>query len=186
MPVQILKRLFTVEEYHRMAQAKILGEDDRVELIEGEIVEMTPIGSRHAAIVGRLTHLFSEQVGRKAIVWVQNPIRLGEHSEPQPDISLLKPKDDFYASAHPGPEDVLLLVEVSETSAEYDREVKLPLYARFGIPEVWLVDLEGKAIEVYRDPSSEGYREVQTPGYDAILSPDFLPELKIPVREILG
>ena len=186
MPVQILKRLFTVEEYHRMAQAKILGEDDRVELIEGEIINMTPIGSRHAGTVNRINHLFSRHLRGRAMISVQNPIRLGEHSEPQPDISLLKPKDDFYASSHPGPEDVLLLVEVSETSAEYDREVKLPLYARFGIPEVWLVDLEGKAIEVYRDPSSEGYREVQTLGYNALLSPNLLPDLEIPVRDILG
>ena len=169
-----------------MAQVGILGEDDRVELIEGEIVEMTPIGSRHAAVVDRLNRILSRQIGEQAIVRVQNPIRLGEHSEPQPDISLLKPREDFYASSHPGPEDVLLLVEVSETSAEYDREVKLPLYARFGIPEVWLVNPEGKAIEVYRDPSPEGYREVQTLGYDALLSPNSLPDLEIPAREILG
>ena len=175
-----------MEEYHRMAQAKILGEDDRVELIEGEIINMTPIGSKHASTVNRINHLFSRHLGGRAIISVQNPIRLGEHSEPQPDISLLKPKDDFYASSHPGPEDVLLLVEVSETSAEYDREIKLPLYARFGIGEVWLVDLEGKVIEVYRDPSPEGYREVRTPGYDALLSPNSFPNLEIPVREILG
>ena len=186
MAVQILKRLFTVEEYHRMAQAGILGEDDRVELIEGEIVEMTPIGSKHASTVNRINRLFFERLGGRAIISVQNPIRLGEYSEPQPDVSLLRPREDFYASSHPGPEDVLLLVEVSETSAEYDREVKLPLYARFGIPEVWLVNPEGKAIEVYRDPSPESYREVQTLGYDALLSLNSFPDLKLPAKEILG
>ena len=186
MAVQVRRHLFTVEEYHRMAQAGILSEDDRVELIEGEIVNMTPVGSRHAAVVDRLNRILSRRIGERAIVRVQNPIRLGEHSEPQPNVTLLRPREDFYASAHPGPEDVLLLIEVAETSAEYDREVKIPLYARFGIGEVWLVDLEGKAIEVYRNPSPEGHREVQTLGRDARLSPDSFPDLELPVEQILG
>lgn len=186
MAVQIWKRLFTVEEYHRMAQAGILGEDDRVELIEGEIVEMTPIGSTHAATVKRLNRIFSQRIGGQVLISVQDPIRLGEHSEPQPDLALLQSREDFYTSAHPGPEDVLLLIEVSETSAEYDREVKIPLYARFGIPEVWLVDLEGKAIEVYQNPSYKGYREVQTLSQGARLSPSSFPDLELPAEEILG
>ena len=186
MAIRALKRLFTVEEYHRMAQAGILGEDDRVELIEGEIVNMAPIGSRHAAVVDRLNRILSRRIGERAIVRVQNPIRLGEHSEPQPDVTLLRPREDFYASAHPGPEDVLLLIEVAETSAEYDREIKIPLYARFGIGEVWLVDLEGKAIGVYRNPSPEGYREVQTLGHGAHLFPNSFPHLELPAEEIMG
>lgn len=186
MAVQVLRRLFTAEEYHRMARTGILGEDDRVELIEGEIVEMAPIGSRHAAVVNRINLLFSEYAGRQAIISVQNPIRLGEYSEPQPDVSLLQPQEDFYTLAHPGPEDVLLIVEVAETSAEYDREVKVPLYARFGIPEVWLVNLEDKLVDVYREPSREGYHEVQTLHSGHRLSPNSFPGLGLSLEEILG
>lgn len=184
MPVRLLKRHFTVEEYHRMAQAGILSEDDRVELVEGEIVEMVPIGSRHAACVGRLTALFSAaQTG--GIVWVQNPIRLGEHSEPQPDLTLLRPRGDFYASGHPGPQDVLLVVEVAETSADADREVKVPLYARAGVLEAWVVDLHGEVVEVYRKPSPEGYLEVQRVRKDQSLSVEAFPDLSLSVDEIL-
>lgn len=186
MAVQVLRRLFTVEEYHRIAQAGILGEDDRAELIDGEIVEMAPIGARHAAVVARLTQLFSEQVERRAIVWIQNPIRLGGYSEPQPDVSVLQPQEDFYASAHPGPEDILLIVEVAEASAEYDREVKVPLYARFRIPEVWLVNLEDEVAEVYREPSPEGYRTAESVSRGAGLSPKYLPALEVSVEKVLG
>ncbi len=133
MAAQLLRRRFTVHEYHQMGQAGILGEDDRLELLEGEIVEMAPIGSRHQAVVDRLTRLFSNRLGDAAVVRVQGPVRLGEETEPQPDLLLLAPRADFYASAHPGPDDVLLLVEVSDSSTEYDREMKLPLYARYGI-----------------------------------------------------
>ena len=147
---------------------------------------MTPIGSRHAAVVDRLTWLFSERVRRRAIVRVQNPIRLGERSEPQPDLALLRFREDFYASSHPGPGDALLVVEVAETSAEYDRRVKVPLYARFGIPEVWLVDLEGEAVEVFRDPSPEGYRKAEVFRRGSSLSPSSLPDIELSVDEILG
>jgi Uma2 family endonuclease len=143
MGVQLARRLFTVAEYHKMAEAGILSEDDRVELLEGEIVAMSPIGSRHAGLVNRLNRLFSQRAGDQVVVSVQNPVRLGGYSEPQPDLALLRPRADFYTSSHPGPEDVLLAVEVAETSAAVDREVKVPLYARFGVPEVWLVDLAG-------------------------------------------
>ncbi len=145
MTARLLKRLFTIEEYHKMAQAGILTEDDRAELIEGEIVEMAPIGSRHAACVARLTALLS-RVQDRAILWVQNPIRLGEHSEPQPDVALLSLRPDFYAQAHPGPQDVLLLVEVAETSPGDDREVKLFLYARAAISEVQPLSYTGNAL----------------------------------------
>jgi len=168
-----------------MVQAGILSEDERVELIEGEIVEMVPIWSRHAACVGRLTALFSaRQTG--GIVWVQNPIRLGERSEPQPDLALLRPRGDFYASGYPGPQDVPLIVEVAETSADADREVKVPLYARAGIPQVWLVDLEGEVIEVYRQPSAEGYRDVRQARRGEALSVDAFPDLALAAEAILG
>lgn len=160
MTLQIGKRLFTVDDYHRMAETGILNEDDRVELIEGEIVEMNPIGSRHAGCVIRLTHLLTRAVGERAIVSVQNPVQLGDRSEPQPDLLLLRPRPDFYAEAHPGPADVLLLIEVADASTANDRNVKLPLYARAGIPEVWLIDLENEVVEVYRGPAADGFTEV--------------------------
>ena len=186
MTVQVPKRLFTVDEYYRMAEAGLFSEDDRLELIEGEVVEMSPIGSRHAACVDRLNRLFSTRVEGRAIVRVQSPIRLGRYSEPQPDLALLQPRDDFYAQAHPEPEDVLLVVEVAETSAAYDREVKVPLYARSGIPEVWLVDLEAGQVEVYREPTPKGYREVERVGPGQPLAPQALPDRELAVEAIIG
>ena len=150
-------RRFTVDDYHRMAQAGIFGEDDRVELIDGEIVEMTPIGSRHAACVDKLNHLFSDRVRGRAIVRIQNPVRLSGDSELQPDVALLRPRADFYASEPPGPPDILLVVEVADTSLLYDRDFKAARYARGGIPEVWVVDLEGKQVHVFRDLKAGTY-----------------------------
>ena len=149
---------FTIEDFHRMAEAGILSETDRVELLHGEIVEMTPIHSRHAAGVDRLARLFFETAGKRAHIRIQNPIRIPDHSEPQPDLVLARLRDDDYAGSHPGPGDVLLLVEVSDTTAGYDREVKIPLYAAAGIPEVWLVDLPGRAVEVYQDPAGDVFK----------------------------
>ena len=186
MAVQLLRRRFTVEEYHRMAQAGVFTEDDRVELIEGEIVDMTPIGSLHAACVRRLDHLFSSRLGQQVLVSVQNPLRLGPDSEPQPDLALLRPRADFYAQAHPGPEDVLLVVEVAETSAEYDRTVKLPLYARSGIREAWLVDLATGSVEVSSNPSPEGYQRVRSIRRGDRLTLEAFPGLELAGDDLLG
>ena len=186
MTVQLLRRRFTANEYQRMGQVGILGEDDRLELLEGEIVEMAPIGSRHQATVDRLNRLFSNRTADDAMVRVQGPVRLGEDSEPQPDLILLRRRSDFYTSAHPGPDDVLLLVEVSDTSLEYDREVKLPLYARHGIVEVWLVGLEAGLVEVYRGPTAQGYQEVSQLQRGQSLSSVALPQLELAVDEVLG
>lgn len=186
MAVQLVRRSFTVEEYHRMAQAGILVEDDRVELIQGEIVTMAPIGSRHQACVDCFTELLSPQVARRAILRVQGPVRLGEYSEPQPDVALLKPQADFYARGHPRSEDVLLVIEVTENSATYDREVKLPLYARAGLPEVWLVNLAEERIEVYQKPRSQGYEGVQHLGRGQHVAPQALPDLELAVGDVLG
>ena len=169
-----------------MAQAGVLKEDDRVELIEGEIVEMAPIGSRHAACVNRLTRIFSQQLGQRALLAVQNPINLGERSEPQPDMALLRPTGDCYATAHPGPEDIFLLIEVADTSVDYDREVKVSLYARSGVTELWLVDLTSARIEVYRSPGPDGYRQTEILGADEHLAPSAFPDVVLPAREILG
>ena len=186
MAVQSVRHRFTVDEYHRMSETGIFVEDDRVELIDGEIVEMTPIGVRHAACVRRLNRLFSGRLGERAIVDVQNPIRVREQSEPQPDVALLRPRPDLYAPAHPGPGDVLLLVEVAETSAHLERAVKVPLYARAGIQEVWLVDLAGEVIEVYRRPLPERYQELQRVGRGQQLSSQAFPDLSLAVDDILG
>ncbi|MFB6264695.1 MAG: Uma2 family endonuclease [Bradymonadaceae bacterium] len=149
------RRRFTVEEYHRMAQAGVLGEDDRVELLDGEIVEMTPIGSAHASKVTRLTRMFVQQLDGRGVVWSQNPVRLDARNEPEPDLAILEPCEDDYADALPEPEDVLLIVEVAESSPEADREVKVPLYAQAGIPAVWIVNLDDEVVEVFEEPDEE-------------------------------
>ena len=180
-------RRFTVAEYHRMGETGILGEDDRVELLDGEIVEMTPIGPPHASVVLRLTQLFSSRVGQHAIVSVQNPIELTIlDSEPQPDLTLLRPRADFYATQHPGPGDILLVVEVMDTSADRDRRLKLPLYARAAIREVWLVDLGAERIEVYRQPEPDGYRLTRLLRHGESTTVETLPDLTIRVDDILG
>ncbi|MGM0558710.1 MAG: Uma2 family endonuclease [Myxococcota bacterium] len=154
------RRRFTVEEYYLLAEAGILSRDDRVELVDGEIIEMAPIGSQHAAHVSKLNMLFAQNLSRNALVQIQNPVRLSRFSEPEPDVALLRPRDDYYASAHPGPDDVFLVVEVADTSLEYDRSTKVPLYAEHGIPSVWLLDLQDQAVECYEHPESGVYERV--------------------------
>lgn len=184
---RVVRRKFTVEEYHRLAEAGILGEDDRVELIDGEIVEMSPIGARHAGAVNRIRYYLTPiEVSGRALISIQNPVRLGDFGEPQPDIALLRPRADFYAAEHPGPEDVLLVIEIAETSADYDRQVKVPLYARWGIPDAWLVDLAQDRIEVYRSPSPEGYREVRVVSRGEWVAPVVFPDLELRGEDILG
>ena len=180
-------RLFTVSEYHRMAAAGIFTEDDdRVELIDGEVVTMSPIGTRHAACVRKLAGMIRDRIATQSlIVDVQNPIGLSEHSEPVPDISVLRPREDFYASGHPGPEDVLVLFEVADASVMYDRNTKLPLYARAGVVEVWLVDLVKNVVEVHSSPGPNGYATQQRFDRGATVASLALPELAIPVDEIL-
>jgi len=133
-----------------MATGGVFGEDDRVELIDGEVLEMTPIGAPHAGCVNRLNRMLVGAVGERAVVSVQNPVQVGDWSEPQPDLAVLRPRPDFYAEGHAHPADVLLLIEVADTSGPYDRGVKVPLYLAGGIPEVWVVDLPGDAVEVFR------------------------------------
>ena len=160
MAINLMRKLFTVRDFNRMVEAGILTKYDRVELIRGEIVEMSPIGKRHAAGVGRLNELFGVSLRRRVIVWPQNPVVLDDGSQPQPDVSLLRFREDFYASGHPQVRDVFLLVEVADTTVDFDREVKIPLYAEAGICEVWLVDIQGDCLEVYRQPLGGKYEEV--------------------------
>jgi Uma2 family endonuclease len=187
MPVQMLKRLFTVAEYERVTTAGILGEDDRVELINGEIITMTPVGSRHASAVKRLLHAFLPlQAAGTVLLSIQDPIHLSAHSESQPDLALLRPRPDFYAAAHPKPSDVLLIVEVAETSAEFDRTVKLPLYAKENIPKIWLVNLPENQIEVFRDPRPNGYQTHQILSRGQTIVPLASPTFTITTDAILG
>jgi Uma2 family endonuclease len=181
---EVTRRRFTVHEYHRMGEAGILHEDDRVELIEGEIVEMAAIGTRHFSCVNGLTRLLVRGVGDAAIVSVQNPVRLDERTEPQPDLTVLRVRD--YRESLPGPEDVLLLIEVSDTTLPYDRGVKLPLYARAGIREVWIVDLAGETIERHTDSSGDGYRSLEQTRRGETIESVALPELAFPVDAVLG
>jgi len=170
-----------------MGEAGIFAQDDRLELIEGEIFEMSPVGRRHAACVRRLTNLLARQLGAEAILDAQNPLHLSDFSQPQPDLVLLRPREDFYSDRHPGARDVLLLIEVSETSLRYDRELKVPLYARCGIPEVWLVDLEGHAVEIFREPGGAGYAKTQRlTGPTEALVPVGLPGLQVRLADVLG
>ncbi|HXG68489.1 MAG TPA: Uma2 family endonuclease [Blastocatellia bacterium] len=186
MSVQVERWCFTVAEYHRMMESGILSEDDRVELIEGEIIKMSPIGSRHASCVKRLNNLLNHAVGQTAIVGVQDPVRLDEYSEPQPDIALLRPRNDFYAHSHPTPDDMLLIIEVADTSVEYDRDVKLPLYAQAGIPEVWLVNLIRDAVEAYSQPVNGAYQMVREFQHGGTLTPETLPQVAFNVEDVLG
>ena len=186
MSIELIRRRFTVDQYHQMSQVGVLRDDDRVELIDGEIVEMTPIGPRHGAVVDRLTRALVEGCGDRAIVRVQGSIRLGLHSEPQPDVVLLRPRRDFYQTALPGPESVLLLIEVAEASLPYDHGIKLRLYARAGVPEVWIVDLVRNRVEIHREPTPEGFSDANTLGPDDRLVPMALPEVSLSPAELLG
>jgi Uma2 family endonuclease len=183
-PVQIHR--FNVEAYHRLIEAGVLHEDDKVELIEGRIIDKPPIGSQHAACVNRLNNLLTQMLQGKAIVSVQDPIRLDQHSEPEPDIALLKHREDFYADRLPQAEEALLVIEVANTSLEYDREAKVPTYAKAGIQETWLVNLLENCIEVYQSPSAEGYEMRRIARHDSSLSPQAFPDLRITANEILG
>jgi Uma2 family endonuclease len=174
-----------VQLTQRMGQSGIFAPDQRLELINGEIVEMSPIGIRHAAAVDRLINLFSS-VNRQYIVRGQNPIQLGDTSLPQPDVTLLRWRDDFYDKAYPGPADVLLLVEVADTSLAYDRDVKVPLYAQAGIPEVWIVDLNKRELAVYRSPVNGKYTEVRYPQPADTVAPVLVPEASYFVEQVVG
>ena len=174
----------TTDEYYRMAEVGIFKADDRVELIEGEIFDMSPIGKDHASVVKRLNSIFMQSVGMKAIVSVQDPIHLNARSEPQPDIALIHYRDDFYRQAHPRPQDIILLVEVSDTTLHYDMEVKLPLYARHEIPEVWIVDLEHQRLEVFRRPEGGVYLEMFSPNRDETIAPFGLAEARVNLKNL--
>lgn len=186
MSVQYQKHFFKVDEYYQMADVGLLCPDHRVELIEGEIVEMSPVGCTHAGTVDRSSTFLHRKLGDAVQVRVQNPVRLSDFSEPQPDIALLKPRKDFYCTSHPGPGDVSVVIEVADTSVNYDRNVKLPLYARGGIPEAWLMVLPKDLIEVYSQPKNGKYQKVQRLKRGKTLVSPTIPGLSCRVEDLLG
>jgi Uma2 family endonuclease len=186
MSVEIAKYSFTAEEFERLGEAGILRQDARLELIEGEICAMSPVGSAHAACVKFLSGLFNRLFNGTFIIGVQDPIRLNDFSEPQPDVALLRWRDDYYREGHPTPADVLLVIEVADTTVVGDRKIKLPLYARAGIPEAWLVNIPEGQIEIYSDPAGGIYRRAEVFGRGAVAQSHTVEGLDVNVRELLG
>ena len=182
---QLLLRRFSVDEYYAMAEAGILKKDDKVELIDGVIVAMAPMGRNHRSTTNRYTRLFGENIRRRAIVQIQSSIVLDDRTMPEPDLALLREQADFYRSDDAGPEDVLLVIEVSDSSVEYDRNEKLPRYARAGIPEVWLTILPERVIEVHTEPAGGRYTQMRTFRPGDTISPDCFPDIVLSVDEIL-
>jgi Uma2 family endonuclease len=168
-----------------MGQTGILSEDDRVELIDGEVVVMTPIGALHAANVDRANRAFATKSGT-AIIRVQSPVRLSLYTEPQPDVVLLRPRDDFYAKAHPGPADILLIVEVADSSLDYDRDVKAFIYAQSPVVEYWLVDLKNGALVRHLSPQDGSYRRIDHFGPGESIAPQLLPECVVHIDDLIG
>ena len=185
-PVDVIKRRFTVDDYHRMGQTGILLPDDRVELIGGEVLAMTPIGPRHSANIDRANRALVMLVADRAIVRVQSSVRLNRYNEPEPDLVLLRPQADFYASRIPGPADILLIIEVAESSADYDLEVKAPLYAGAGIPEYWIVDLNARQLVCHSAPAAGVYRTLRHYSPGESVPPVRLPACPIAVADLLG
>ncbi len=184
-PAGPTRRRFTVAEYYAMADAGILSENDRVELLDGDLIIMPPIGDWHAAKVNLFTNVFPPQLQGRAVVSIQNPTRLNDSNEPEPDVMLLRWRDDFYQDGHPRPADVLLLIEVSDTTVDYDRNEKLPLYAQAGIPELWIVNRPAGRIEAHTDPSGNEYATVRYFGSGETIAPQAFPDIVLEVNRII-
>lgn len=178
------KHPITAEEYLRMGEAGVFAPEARLELIEGEIIEMAPIGSPHAGCVKRLLELFVHRVAGRAIVSVQDPLIASSLSVPQPDVVLLKPRADYYAGRHPVAADVLLVVEVSDTTLSFDLKTKAPLYARAGISELWVVDVNERAVHGFREPAPGGYRGATVFRIGERVACGALPDLAVEVAEL--
>ena len=175
-----------VETYDRMAESGLIPPDARVELIDGEIVTMCPINSEHHGCVVFLTNWAVRTFGARALTACQGPVRLDDYNEPEPDLAVIRPRSDHYRTSHPAPADVFFLIEVMNTSAAYDRGVKLGLYARSGIPEVWLVDLNAERVDVYRRPEGNVYREITVHQRGQSVAPQAFPDATLTVDQILG
>lgn len=175
----------SVDDYYRMGEVGILRKDNRLELIKGDIIDMAPIGSAHAGTVKRLAKLLMDAVGNSSIVSVQDPVRLDAYSEPQPDIALLRLREDYYREAHPRSGDLLLIVEVTETSLSYDQGIKVPLYAQHGIPEVWVFDVGSNHLHICRQPEQDSYQVVETLSQAKIICPMQLPKVAVNLAGLL-
>jgi Uma2 family endonuclease len=186
MSSQLRKYRINVEEYERMGAAGIFPADDRLELIEGGIYKIPPIGGPHAACVNYMSQLLHTFAAGRLIVGTQNPVRLDDFSEPQPDVALLRWRDDFYRSSHPTPADVLLLIEVADSTVETDRSVKLPLYAKAGVPEVWIVNLPGEVIEIYAEAQGGAYQTARTHARGEVARAQTVAGLSVGVSGVLG
>jgi Uma2 family endonuclease len=184
MPLAVHR--FTVDQYHRMGEAGVFHEDDRVELIHGQVVVMTPIGGDHLSCVNRLNALFAPLAGSRATLSVQNPVVLDRHEEPQPDFTALRYREDGYKARRPHAADCLLVIEVGDSSAASDRKTKLPLYARARILEAWLVNLPDDAVEIYRTPRAGRYHDVRTARRGETIAPLAFSDLALRVDDILG
>ena len=178
-------RKFTVAEYYRMGDVGILKPDERVELIEGELIVMPPIGPGHAWDVALSISLFSRLAGDRFILQIQNPVQLDDGSEPQPDIMLIRPRAEGYGEAHPTPADVLLVIEVADSSLEYDRQVKAHLYGRSGVPETWVKNLPEDCIERFTEPGPDGYAQHTVHRRGETLTPASLPDVELAVSDLL-
>lgn len=185
MPLELSRRLFTVEEYHRLAQSGVLKQDDRVELIRGEIIMMSPIGPRHAFRVSWLTEVLTDRVGKAGRIWTQNPVVLEARSEPQPDILVLKRRDERFREHLPDGSDVLLAIEVADTSLAYDRQIKRLLYAEAGVPEYWIVDVNDSILERYSGPRPDGYVHLDRLRSGDSLTLIALPQITIGLADLL-
>jgi len=181
----IKKHLTNLAEWKKMGEAGIFPPESHLELINGEIIEMAPIGSNHAGHINRLNQVFTRLTSNQAIVSIQNPLQLSDLSEPEPDLLLLKPHADFYTSRHPQPEDVLLLIEVADSTLQYDQNQKLHLYARHQIPEYWIINLDDVLIEVYRKPHKGLYAEKSTLTIGEKISLSQLNDIRIKIADIL-
>lgn len=185
-PTSIKHRRFSVADYYQMLATGILTENDRVELLDGEVYEMCPIDPIHAAQVDRLTRLLTKSCGEEIIVRVQNPIRLDGYNEPQPDLALVRWQDDFYATDHPTPADVLIAIEVANTSLAADRKEKLPRYAQAGIPEVWLVNIGRRVVEQYSQPLNDSYATLRIVSSGQIITAQTVAGLELLIDHIFG
>lgn len=181
----LTKRKFDIDQYHLMSEAGIINPDERVELIDGDIVQMSPTGDKHLAVVSRINALLTAQLLGKYIVHVQSPVKLSRYSEPEPDLMVVPHRDDYYASTGIHPSDVLLLIEVSDTTLRKDTEIKLPLYAQAGIPEVWIVDLNQEHVTQYTDLESGKYQQKRIIKREDQFSPSQL-KLTIKGTDLLG
>jgi len=184
--IQVTPRRFSAVEYHQMIEAGVFGQDERLELIDGEIVQMSPIGDRHAACVRRLIALLSQLFADQVIVDAQDPIIVDVAYAPQPDLALLRPRADYYSSQTPTTDDCLLVIEVADTSAEYDRQIKVPRYARGRVAELWVVDLEREVVVVYQQPVGDAYQHLQVFRRGDTIALGTLRGPGVPVQSILG